>query len=531
MTEGYFCAIGQGYKGRHEIDLKGKYVVPGFMDGHLHLESSVVSPKEYARAVLPHGTVSIFADPHEIANVLGTVGIDYILDSTKNLPLEIYIMMSSCVPATKFDESGACLTFKEISSYLKNERVRGFAELMNYPGVVSADDEVISKIMVTAKEFKRCDGHAPMLKGDALNAYVTAGVESDHECSGADEALEKLRLGQWIMIREGTACKNLKNLMPLISDRYYSRCPFVTDDRHPGDLIREGHIDNIIKKAIAMGAKPELAYTVASYNAASYFHLNFKGAIAPGYQADFVILDDVEEVKIRCVYKKGRLVAQNGVVTDEVSELLDSYQHEIIEKYEDRIYSTINLRDFGVEKLRISDAGAKVIGLVPGEILTTDEGVAKAVDVNHDIIKLAVVERHHNTGHTGVCFVKGYGIREGAIATSIAHDSHNIIAAGVSDEDICFAVNRLKEIKGGMVVVNRGKIICELSLPIAGLMCDSGVYEVNEKMKELKDAAYRLGASRNIDPFMTLSFTSLAVIPKIRLTTLGGVDVEKFCLV
>lgn len=235
--------------------------------------------------------------------------------------------------------------------------------------------------------------------------------------------------------------------MPLISDRYYSRCLFVTDDRHPGDLIREGHIDNIIKKAIAMGAKPELANTVASYNAASYFHLNFKGAIAPGYQADFVILDDVEEVKISCVYKKGRLVAQNGVVTDEVSELLDSYQHEIIEKYEDRIYSTINLRDFGVEKLRISDAGAKVIGLVPGEILTTDEGVAKAVDVNHDIIKLAVVERHHNTGHTGVCFVKGYGIREGAIATSIAHDSHNIIAAGVSDEDICFAVNRLKEIK------------------------------------------------------------------------------------
>ncbi|MDO4477976.1 MAG: adenine deaminase [Lachnospiraceae bacterium] len=530
ICEGFFAGIGE-YSGREEIDLKGKTVVPGFMDGHLHLESSIISPRQYARTVLPHGTTAIFADPHEIANVLGETGIDYILDSTAGMPLEIFITLSSCVPATCFDEAGADLTYRQLSNYIQEERVRGLAEMMNYPGIVNADEAVIRKLQVTMKAYKRVDGHAPGLTGKELNAYVTAGISSDHECSTFEEALEKLSLGQWIMIREGTACHNLEKLMPLLKGQYFSRCLLVTDDKHSSDLVDQGHIDHIIRKAISLGAKPEHIFKVASFNAAEYFGLNYRGAISPGYQADFVILDDVNTVDIHSVYKKGVKVAEQGILTPEIDEILSQEDPHVREFYGNEVRKSVHIGTITEDKLQPKNGKAKLIGLVPHEILTTDEGWAESVDVDKDIVKLAVVERHKATGHVGVAYLKGYGLKNGAVATTIAHDSHNLIVAGTNDTDILTAINRLQDIQGGMVVVENGAVKAEMALPIAGLMCDLTTEEVREKMTELKAAATALGTSKDIDPFMTLSFVSLPVIPQLRLTTLGVVDVDSFSLV
>ena len=530
ISQGFFAGIGS-YKGERELDMTGKTIVPGFIDGHLHLESSIVSPRQYAAAVLPHGTTAIVADPHEIGNVLGQTGIDYILDATQKLPLDVYIMMSSCVPATPFDETGHTIDHKLIRKYLENERVLGLAEMMNYPGVIHTDHEVMKKIQVTMKHNKMVDGHAPGLTGKELNAYVTAGISSDHECTTAAEALEKLRLGQWIMIREGTAGRNLMNLLPLLEAPYYSRCLLVTDDKHPGELARDGHIDYIIRKAIAAGAHPAYVYRAASYNAATYFNLGSRGAICPGYQADFVVLDDVEKASIHAVYKNGELVSTQGVLEEAVKKQLDKKDKELQHKYEEKLTNTIKTGKITLKDIALHKPTEKVIGLVNGEILTTDEGEASAIDVSKDIIKLCVVERHHHTGHVGVAFVKGYGLKEGAVATSIAHDSHNIIVAGTNDEDIVFAIERLHKLQGGMVVVRNGKVVEEMALPIAGLMCDLKVEEAQAKMDAVKKAAIDMGVAKSIDPFMTLSFASLPVIPKLRLTTLGVVDVEKFELV
>lgn len=527
ISQGFFIGIGD-YEGDEEIDMTGKTIVPGFIDGHLHLESSIVSPRQYAAAVLPHGTTAIVADPHEIGNVLGETGIDYILDATKKLPLDVYIMMSSCVPATPFDESGATIDHKMIAKYLKNERVLGLAELMNFPGVIHTDHEVMKKIQVTMKEGKMIDGHAPGLTGKALNAYVTAGIGSDHECTTAEEALAKLRLGQWIMIREGTAGKNLANLLPLLDAPYYSRCLLVTDDRHPGELARDGHIDYIIRKAIRLGANPAYAYRAASYNAAMYLNLGSRGAVCPGYQADFVVLDDVQEVSVHSVYKCGKLISTEGKLEKDAAKLLNKQDHELMDKYGHKLTNSVKTGKIRLEDIALKKKAEKIIGLVDGELLTTDEGETAQIDVSRDILKLCVVERHHHTGHVGVAFVKGYGLREGAVATSIAHDSHNIIVAGTNDDDILYAIHRLHKLQGGMVVVKDGKVVEEMALPIAGLMCDMQVEEAQQRMDAVKQAAYDLGVGKGIDPFMTLSFASLAVIPKLRLTTLGVVDVDKF---
>ena len=517
------AAIGQ-YSGEKEVDGRGKTIVPGFVDGHVHLESSTVTPMQYAKVAVPHGTTAVMADPHEIANVCGMAGVEYILKASENLPLDVHVMIPSCVPASPFDESGYTIMADEIKKYLDNERVFGLAEMMNYPGVIAGDSEVVKKIAYTHEANKVIDGHAPGLQGDKVNAYITAGIYSDHENETAEEAIEKIRRGQMVMVREGTVCKNLEDLLAVCKAPYYHRCMFVTDDKHAGDIKKEGHIDHIIRKAISLGVEPKIAYIMATINPADHFRVHDAGAICPGYRADFVILDDFEKVDIKQVYKNGKLVFDK----DKGDEVIFDWQEEY--KADDKILNTVNIDDVSAKDFLLKEK-AKVIGLVPKGVLTTDEGWAESYDLSKDIIKLAVVERHHKTGHIGLCYVKGYGLKEGAIATSIAHDSHNIICIGCNDEDMAVAVNELKKLKGGIAVVKDGKVIDELALPIAGLMCDLEADVSQKKLGDIKNAAGKLGVSEKMDPLLNMSFASLAVIPNLRLTTLGVVDVEKFKLI
>ncbi len=514
--------VGVGaYEGIEEIDGTGKYLVPAFIDGHVHLESSIISPLQYAKAVVPHGTTAVVTDPHEITNVSGKAGFAYMQEAAKGLPIDVYFTVPSCVPATPFDETGATVTHEEVEKWLQNPNVLGLAEMMNYPGVLSADKEVLQKLAAAERAGKRIDGHAPTLQGNALNAYVAAGVSSDHECTNAAEAIEKIEKGQWIMVREGTASKNLHALLPLFEKPYCDRCMLVTDDKHPGELIREGHIDCIVRKAIAQGANAINAYKMASYNAANYFRLHKNGAIAPGYFADFLLLDDWNAVAIAAVYKRGK----------RVDNALDGLENGRAENpHAAAVGNSVRMPQVCAENFRLKRAQERVIGLVQGQILTTDEGYACKIDVEKDICKLAVIERHKGTGHIGVAFVKGYGLRTGAVATSVAHDSHNVIVVGANEEDMACAANAIAQMQGGMVVVNEGKILASLALPIAGLMCDLEANECQAALSKVKEAAHALGVNRGIDPFMTLSFSSLAVIPQLRLTTLGVVDVNRFQL-
>ncbi len=509
----YIAGIGE-YEGETEIDATDKTCVPGFIDGHIHLESAMVTPLEFARAVLPRGTTAVIADPHEIANVLGTAGIDYMLSATENLPLDVFLMMPSCVPATRHDENGASINLRETAIYLNHPRVLGLGEMMDYAGVLSAAPGVIRKISAAHSLPKRVDGHAPGLYGYDLNAYIAAGINTDHECVTAEEALEKLRLGQWIMVREGTAGRNLAALMPLLRPPYFSRCLMVTDDKHPGDLMNLGHIDHMVRKAIALGAGSAVAYTMASHHAAQCFGLNHLGAIAPGYQADFLLLDDVDTAAVHSVYKAGECVFSLGLgpILPELKDVSPALRG-------------VNIGNITEDSFRLERA--KVIGLIPGELITTFEGYADALDIAHDIVKIAVVERHRGTGHIGKAYLKGYGLQIGAIATSVAHDAHNVIVAGASDVDMALAVRRIAGMQGGMVIVRGGNIMAELPLPIAGLMSPLPAFEVNKALSRLMDAARALGVSPGIDPFMTLSFVSLPVIPALRLTTRGVVEVGK----
>lgn len=535
VSDGVIAGIGE-YSGKTEIDIAGKTVVPGFMDAHLHLESSIVAPSQYARTVVPHGTTAIMADPHEIANVLGKKGIDYMLAQTENLPLHVYFMIPSCVPATAFDESGAEICAEDVKEYLKHERVLGLAEMMNYPGVLGCDPEVLKKMEYTLLEGKCIDGHAPGILGKSLAGYVAAGAKSDHECVDIKEAQEKIRSGQYVMIREGTAGKNLESLVELLNGSGAGRCLFATDDKHPGELFKDGHIDYIIRRAISLGADPVNCYLAASHQAAEYFGLKDQGAIAPGYRADFVVLRDVDKVKIDSVYQSGICLSRNGMLTAEAQRAFamadgKDGQGEEEKKLLEGITNTMHIGTILPTQLKTKNPTEKVIGVIGGELLTTDCGEAGEISTEKDILKLCVAERHKNTGHIGVAYVKGYGLKTGAVATSIAHDSHNIIAVGASEEEIAFAMNELVARKGGMIVVKGEEVLAELPLPIAGLMCDLEVTKAQEKLDEVKEAAYSLGASREIDPFMTLSFTSLPVIPKLRLTTHGVFDAETFQLI
>ena len=518
VSDGLIAGIGS-YHGLQEMDVSGQFVSPGFIDAHIHLESSLVSPAEFARAVLRHGTTTVITDPHEIANVMGTDGIRYMLQATEGLPIDVHFMLPSCVPATPMDESGCTLDYQAIDALYDHPRVLGLAEMMNYPGVIQGDPDVIRKILACQAHHKKIDGHAPGLSGAALNAYIAAGVYSDHECSTYQDALEKLQLGQFIMIREGTAAHNLRALLPLLNQQYYSRCMFATDDKHPLDLLQGGHIDYIIREAIACGVDPIIAIKAASHHAARYFLMNNKGAIAPGYLADLVIFDDFRHFQIQQVYKRGRCVFTEG-------EVLPFDAPAIEPALARRAHETFHLEAVSPQQLAAGEL--PVIGIVPGDLITQNLGRAEAPVPTRDLLKIAVAERHHHTGHIGLGYVKGYGLQRGAVATSVAHDSHNIIAIGAGDDDLALAINRIAQLEGGMVVVENGHILSELPLPVAGLMSDAPLEEVNDRLEQAKAAAHRLGVSPGIDPFMTLSFLSLPVIPALKITTHGVFDVEQW---
>lgn len=518
VANGLIAGVGK-YDGKTEIDVSGKLVLPGFIDAHIHLESSMVTPAEFAKAVVAHGTTTVITDPHEITNVMGIDGVEYMIQASQNLPIDVHFMMPSCVPATEIDESGAELDCKDIDLYLDNKKVLGLAEMMNYVGVINGDKNVLSKIVTSQAHHKKIDGHAPELSGNDLNAYIAAGVYSDHECSTFENALEKLRKGQFIMIREGTAAHNLKALMPLLTQQYYSRCMFATDDKHPSDLLYGGHIDYIVKQALKNGADPIVALKTATHHAARYFLLNNKGAIASGYLADIVVVDNLEDFNVETVFKCGKLVF-DGEVKDFSAPTVD-------EELAEKCFDTFHLNSVTPSSFKV-DGKLGLIGLVGGELLTRNLGTADKIDVENDILKIACIERHKGTNHIGVGYVKGYSLKSGAVATSVAHDSHNIITVGCNDDDIAVAVNAIKDSNGGIAVVENGKIKALLELPIAGLMSDEPLTTVNEKLENAKSSAYELGADKSIDPFMTLSFLSLPVIPSLRITTKGVFDAENW---
>lgn len=527
VCDGMIVGIGS-YEGIREVDCSGKYIVPGLIDGHIHLESSMMQPAGFVRAVLPHGTTALVTDPHEIANVCGREGIDYMYKATREMPLDVYFGLPSCVPAAPLDESGACLEAEDLWTYYQERRVVGLAEMMNYVGTIAADEQIIKKIADADKYGKVIDGHAPGLTGRALCAYVSAGIRSDHECATVKEAIEKIKRGQWIMIREGTAAKNLEALMPLFKAPYCERAMLVTDDRHPSDLLSEGHIDAIIRKAVALGANPCTAVKMGSYNAAVYFGLKRVGAIAPAYQADLLIVSELEHFQVEAVYKKGKLVAEHGI-----AKPFEAFK--VNRKLEESVRHSFNMKDIIPEDFRqVKPAEAvpeqiRVIELQPGQILTkartfSYQAETDGVNLAEDIIKLAVLERHHRTGHKGLGYLKGYGLKRGAVASSVAHDSHNLIVAGTNDADMCAAANCVKEMQGGWAVTLDGKVIAKLALPIAGLMSGLDAKSLAGQIREMKEQAYCLGAVKDIDPFMTLAFVSLPVIPKLRLTTSGLAD-------
>lgn len=515
VAEGVIAGIGR-YEGEIELDLTGKTVIPGLIDSHIHLESSLVSPSQLCRALLPHGTTTVVTDPHEIANVMGTQGIDYMLQATEGLPMDVRFMLPSCVPATPMDESGAVLDYRALDPFYDHPRVQGLAEVMNYVGVVAGDSTVLEKLAAAQASHKRIDGHAPGLKGKELDAYVAAGVYSDHECYDPEDAMEKLRRGQVIMIREGTAAHNLDALMPLLQRPWADRCMFCSDDRHPSDLLEEGHIDHICRRAIAQGADPIVTVKAASWNAASYFKLNDRGAVAPGFRADLAVIDDFEHFTVEYTVQDG-LIRYDGQVRDfPVPEIAPELAKRAVDTFH---LNRLTADDFRDKRRR------GVIGMVPGEIVTTDNGYADHVDVAQDLLKIAVVERHEHTGHVGLGYIQGYGLKSGAVATSISHDSHNIIVVGTNSEDMAFAVNRVAENRGGIVVVKDRQVTAEVVLEIAGIMSDAPLDRINEDLERAKEAAFAQGVSKGIDPFMTLSFMALPVIPTLRLTTRGVVDV------
>ena len=516
VAEGLIVGMGS-YQGRSEVDCTGKIILPGFLDAHIHLESSLVSPTEFVKAVLPHGTTTVVTDPHEIANVMGTDGIEYMLQATEDLPVDVRFMLPSCVPATPLDESGAILDYRAIDSFYDHPRDQGLAEMMNFVGAINGDEQTVEKIVAAQAHHKKIDGHAPDLQGNDLNAYIAAGVYSDHECHDVKDAIAKLERGQFIMIREGTAARNLEALMPLLTGKYADRCMFCTDDKHPNDLLEKGHIDYIVKKAISLGADPITAVKVACHNAARYFLLNNRGGISPGYLADFVIIDNFQDFNIEQVYKKGVLMVDHGEIQDFPSPEIEPY---LVERAHKTFHvAALTAEDFAEKRPR------GIIGMVDGEITTVDAGYSDRIDVEYDVLKIAVVERHKNTHHIGIGYIQGYGLKSGAVATSISHDSHNIIVVGTNETDMAAAVNRVVELNGGIVVWDGGQSVAEVPLAIAGIMSDEPLVTVNEKLETAKDAAHKLGVNPGIDPFMTLSFMALPVIPSLRITTRGVFDV------
>ncbi|MDD3991773.1 MAG: adenine deaminase [Desulfobacterales bacterium] len=508
---------------RREIDLGGRWVAPGFIDAHVHMESAMTVPARFARAVLPHGTTTVVADPHEIANVLGTAGIAYMLSASEGLPLQCLFALSSCVPATGMETAGARLTAADLAPFWSHPRIVALAEMMNFPGVLAADTEVLAKITAAETRGKPVDGHAPGLSGAGLAAYIAAGVDSDHECTRPEEALEKLAAGMRIMIREGTGAKNLDDLLPIVTDDNWSRIMWCTDDRHPHDLIAEGHIDALVRRAIAAGMDPVRAIRMATLAPAEYFHLRRCGALAPGRRADLVVLDDLASVAIHQVWASGQQAAADGAMILEDDDAGEAAP-------------TVMRLDPASLNLAIPATGVqiRVIEIVPGQVVTGSsqapvsvrDGLAVA-DPSRDLLKLVVVERYSGHGQTGIGFARGFGLRNGALASSVAHDSHNIIAVGVNDEDLRTAIAAVAGMGGGLAVAAGGEVRSRLPLPVAGLMSPEPLETVRDHLDRLNAAARELGGRLN-DPFMTLSFLALPVIPELKLTDQGLVDVVHF---
>lgn len=527
ISDGYIAGIGGSYQGVEERNYTGKYVAPGFIEAHIHIESSYVSPEEFSRVFIPRGTTTILADPHEIVNVAGLKGLDYMVNAAKNAKMDIRYMMPPCVPATNFETSGADLYADDMEDALKTGEVDGLAELMNFPGVINADDKMIDEILMAKKYGARIDGHAPQVVGKDLNAYIAAGPANDHECSTLEEAEERLARGMYLLLREGSVTQDLRKLLPIVNTANSRRCLLSGDDVQAKTAINKGHLDNSIRICIDEGLNPITAIQMATLNPAEYCGLNDRGAIAPGRRADMVVFESLEDFAVEETYILGEKLSQGNKYLGEVN------YYPI-----DSVESSMHVKDFTREKLQLHLNSDKVraIGVVPGEVLTTEEHVTVKRDGDgnfvyndqEDVTKIVVVERHHNTGNVNVNLLSGYGIKAGAIAISIGHDSHNIIATGTNDDDIFMAVNELIKQEGGAVVVKDEKVISRMELKIAGLMCNLPAEKMIAQQDALDEAVHEeLGVPDNVNPVMTLSFMPLAVIPKLKITDKGLVDVEK----
>ncbi len=523
IVEDKIVGVGNDYNGEKEIDIKGAYVSPSFIDGHVHLESSMLLPSEFAQIVVPSGTTTVIADPHEIANVMGLQGISFMREATKNLPMDVYMMLPPCVPATNLETSGVELNSYDLALLIDAPWVLGIAEMMNFPSVIENDRNVLSKVKLGLEKDKKVDGHSPNLSGKELCAYVSAGVCSDHECTTPEEAVEKLRLGMNIMIREGTAAKDLEALIPLMKKYSTRKCMFVTDDRHPQDLF--GHIASMVKIAVEKGIEPIKAIQMASLNTAEYFKLSNLGAIAPGYKADLIVLDNLKEFNPSMVFKNGKLVAESGKLTVDLNNLTPP-----------PLRGSVNIKYLYKDDLKIpaqSDK-IKVINVLENQLITKksvenakiEEGFAVS-DVENDILKIAVIERHRASGNIGLGFVKGFGLKSGAIASTVAHDSHNMIIIGTNDDDMYRAAVEIVKSQGGKVVIENGKTLAKLELPIAGLISDKSSEEVISQLQVLNEAVKRIHCKIK-DPFMSMAFLSLPVIPELKITDKGLIDVCEF---
>ncbi len=520
---GKIAGIGNYGRADNIINLDGRYLAPGLINGHTHIESSMLDIAQYARAVVARGTLALVTDLHELTNVCGMIAIDYILGAAEKLPLDLFLMAPSCVPATHLESAGACMGTAEIKEVLEMKSVIGLGEMMNFPGVINAFEDVTGKI--DTAQGRLIDGHAPGLGGKDLNAYIAAGIYSDHESVTLEEAAEKLKRGMHVMIREGSSEKNLEVLLPLVTDKTYKRCLFVVDDRSCADLLRDGDMDAVVRKAIRLGLEPVRALQLATVNAAEYFGLNGLGAIAPGYEASLIVVDNLSDFNIEKAFYKGKMVAQGGKAL-----------FEAIEYKGKKPLRTVNIKPFDIKDLELRAKGDRlpVIGVVLGQIVTQklEEKVkvvdgAVAPDIERDLLKLAVVERHQASGNIGVGLVKGFGLKKGALASSVAHDSHNIIAVGTDDEDIYAAVKHIEKMQGGLAVAAGGKMLADLPLPIGGLLSDMPLENVVEQLEKMKAQAAEFGC-RLQSPFATLSFMALPVIPELRLTDMGLVDVGEF---
>ena len=518
VTDGHVVGLGS-YEGRERLDVSGAYLVPGFIDAHMHIESSKLMVDEFARAVLAHGTTAVVADPHEIANVLGPAGIEWLLDACSEVPLDVFVMASSCVPASRFESPRQPFTLSDIESLLRHPRIIGVAEMMNFPGVIAGDPSELAKL--TTGLTDHVDGHAPGLRGSILNAYISAGIESDHEATTYEEALEKRRLGMWVLLREASIARNLRDLLPLVKRYGTDRCAFCTDDREPDFIVEQGHINQMVRVAVEDGISPEDALVMATINAGTYHRLWHLGAIAPGYQADILVLDDLKSFQPRHVLKRGA-----------------PPRHAKLD-VPDWVRQTVSIAPVDATSFRVA-AGAnkiRVMRVVPAQLITGVEIIEPSVrdgcivaDPARDLVKIAVIERHHATGRIGLGFATNVGLQHGAFGSTVAHDAHNIVVLGIDDADMAACTMRMAAIGGGIVIAEGGRIVEELPLPIAGLMSDRPLAEVHERLRSMEKRLQSMGVTM-ASPFMTLSFLALSVIPNLKITDRGLVDVNRFELV